>query len=384
DRLRAIGLNTDNAKLLDEVARATGRSTTQIGLAERQQIAYNEALRALGEQAQQAGEGQDGLAFSFERMKNKSIDAFDNFGIWLNSVPQQLEDFETAMKRSLIDSSLEGGKSLDEATESAEQTMDMVGVLGRSLVAFATLGMSELIPFLIEWETHMRTINGLMGDMPQINMRGGKGGITIALQEGLSSTRRGMDPQGMTLASRGLSALMDGANDAAAGLVRFAEEAEKTSKQSQARRARRRAPAEALGRDFEGPTAVDSGDQQRTLDELEDARVDAEIAREQRRAEVVALRTDNNNAIAEADERGRLRKAEIAAERAQRDQNEVAAIQAADQREQAMHDRRLRREREQVEAEREAHEQRLRLIEEERAAREAQVNFFTQQGAMAA
>ncbi|MGH1344330.1 MAG: hypothetical protein ACRBN8_22415 [Nannocystales bacterium] len=363
DRLRAIGLNTDNAKLLDEVARATGRSTTQIGLAERQQIAYNEVLRAMGEQAEIAGKGQDGMAFSFERAKNKAIDAFDALGRGLNSVPIQLREFRIEVERSMVDVLADADTSSKDAAERVDELGDATSGLGRQMVAMATLGNSELIPFLMDWETHSRTISGLMGNMPTINMRGGVGGIGGALQLGLDKARMGSAPPGAL--SKAWRTVADGAKDAGAALVELAKEAEKNARESHSRGGRGRKPAQALGRGFDGPTSVDSSEQQRHVDGIQDAEIEREIGRERRRAEVVAMRENNNRALLEADERARLRQAEIAVERAQRDQDEAALIVAKDQRDQAMHDRNLRRMEEDLRAREHAKETNRRWLQEQ-------------------
>lgn len=361
DRLRALGLQTDNAKLLDEVARATGRSTTQIGLAERQQIAYNEALRALNEQAKIAGESQDGLAFSFERAKNKTIDAFDAIGRWINGLPADFREFGEEMHRSIEGTFVDMGMSAEAAAEAMESIETGIGVVLRAGTALITFGMSELIPFLMDWEKHLKTINGLMGNMPQMKVsREGLGPVGAAIS-GIGDMDF-MDPTGPNGFTRATRSLMQGANDAQAALAKLADEAAKNADRHRGGR-RRRPSAESLDRGFEGPTAVDSDEQIRRLDTLQDAEMQHLEAVERRHAEVIALRENSDRALREADERARLREAEVAIERAQRDQDEAALIHAKDERDQAMHDRNLRRMEEEQEA-RIRNEQTIRELRE--------------------
>lgn len=363
DRTRALGLNTDNAKLLDEVARATGRSTTQIGLAERQQIAYNEVLRALNEQAKQAGDSQDGLAFSFERLKNKSVDALDAFGRRVNALPQNLADLRDETADLIENGLLALGVESENVADQMENIEGGLELVGRAMIASVTLGASEYIPFLMKWEQHLQTINGLLGDMQQVQVARsggvlGLGNIRGAAEQ-LTRTPDALD--GVASAWRTLNgAIRQGSED----LNAFLEKSRKVRRKGPRTKAR---PKQTL----DAPVLDIAAEQQR-IDALRDAELETDIAREQRRAEIVAMQTGNESQLIAAQESAALRRADLAAERAVRDQDEAALLHAKDQREQVAHEAEIRRIEEAEIARQRADEQRRadlqRQIELEAAA----------------
>ena len=334
DRTRALGLNTDNAKLLDEVARATGRSTTQIGLAERQQIAYNEVLRALNEQAKQAGDSQDGLAFSFERLKNKSVDALDAFGQRVNALPQNLADLRDETADLIENGLLALGVESENVADQMENIEGGLELVGRAMIATVTLGASEYIPFLMKWEQHLQTINGLLGDMQQVQVARsggvlGLGNIRGAAEQ-LTRTPDALD--GVASAWRTLNgAIRQGSED----LNAFLEKARKVQRKGPRTKAK---PKQTL----DAPVLDIAAERQR-IDALRDAELETDIAREQRRAQVVAMQTGSEAQLIAAQESAELRRAELAAERAVRDQDEAALLYAKDVREQVAHEAEIRR-----------------------------------------
>ena len=139
DRLRAIGLQTDNALLLDKEAKLRGVSTEQLDLATKQQIAYNEILRALEEQAAAAGKSQDGLAFSFVRYKNEVIDNSDTILRSVNNISASFfelgQSAETSERKtsSFFDTLIDGatryqglGTPLENIANILEDTADSI------------------------------------------------------------------------------------------------------------------------------------------------------------------------------------------------------------------------------------------------------------------